>query len=630
MSLVLCFILVLSLSLYLNGTTTTNTVYDIQNDTKSQIQSEQEFGSDYNLPNVLRDEMDNRVYGYGFDVTRYGNLYLISTPNYPGYPPDSYGEADIIITKQETLIFKISYIDLNKKHNNIIKSDSHYLHDSLSMQRKGNGEIKDLSSSTSAYDYLQFVNESVRLIFNGKYGQPDTFDGGFKLKFIVVKKYQEPQQADIDLYHCSTEHYQAFAPLIECDGRRDCWLGEDESMCRTPYHSEACGLGKVDAGDSCWQVSSGRYNWLTASRECSNQGAKLVALPFPEKMTFAYQVLDTLGFLESSFLKAFDHYLPVSLTKITIDTHQVHLESIYSGMWWWMNETISYNYSVYDDQTSCGYLRLDDFVLESMSCDYAPNNNFFDAIVCQFYKSDFQPTIKRHIKLKDLYDMISIPSGLTCNEHLTREFLNCDKKGPCSLHYKSSCTMRKGNPKFENEVKQQEIELFDQSLYRKTQKNFYNFVCHDEDDIIPFSFVCDHYPQCSDRSDEDFCNYNPCIPPMISCVTSAQCITHHQFCDNVWDCIYGDDEKQCTKGETLIPPCTSTFCRVDLRGRQKTSNPYTLTDLESSDECPETHFSCHDGLCLPVNLRCNTIPDCVGHEDEVGCQRLFNCPGYYR
>ena len=47
--------------------------------------------------------------------------------------------------------------------------------------------------------------------------------------------------------------------------------------------------------------------------------------------------------------------------------------------------------------------------------------------------------------------------------------------------------------------------------------------------------------------------------------------------------------------------------------------------------CPESHFRCPSGpmVCLPVYMRCNDVYDCVGHEDEAGCDD-YACPGFYR
>ena len=56
---------------------------------------------------------------------------------------------------------------------------------------------------------------------------------------------------------------------------------------------------------------------------------------------------------------------------------------------------------------------------------------------------------------------------------------------------------------------------------------------------------------------------------------------------------------------------------------------YSAQKLASVSECPETHFICPDGMCLPVYLRCNGVYDCIGKVDEADCQE-YTCPGYYR
>ena len=52
---------------------------------------------------------------------------------------------------------------------------------------------------------------------------------------------------------------------------------------------------------------------------------------------------------------------------------------------------------------------------------------------------------------------------------------------------------------------------------------------------------------------------------------------------------------------------------------------------QTGSVCPPTHFKCENGLCAPCYMRCNTVTDCVGgeDEDEEDCQS-HTCPGYYR
>ena len=56
----------------------------------------------------------------------------------------------------------------------------------------------------------------------------------------------------------------------------------------------------------------------------------------------------------------------------------------------------------------------------------------------------------------------------------------------------------------------------------------------------------------------------------------------------------------------------------------------TLTASRRNTTCPDTHFQCPgEGYCLPVYVRCNSVYDCPGREDEKGCDR-YTCPGFYR
>ena len=56
---------------------------------------------------------------------------------------------------------------------------------------------------------------------------------------------------------------------------------------------------------------------------------------------------------------------------------------------------------------------------------------------------------------------------------------------------------------------------------------------------------------------------------------------------------------------------------------------HRITELSNDAVCPETHFQCPDGYCLPVFVLCNDLNDCPGWEDEVGCD-AYTCPGFYR
>ena len=56
---------------------------------------------------------------------------------------------------------------------------------------------------------------------------------------------------------------------------------------------------------------------------------------------------------------------------------------------------------------------------------------------------------------------------------------------------------------------------------------------------------------------------------------------------------------------------------------------YSLLSMEEGDPCPQTHFWCGPGYCLPLYVRCNGVDDCPGRQDETGCED-YGCPDFYR
>ena len=135
-----------------------------------------------------------------------------------------------------------------------------------------------------------------------------------------------------------------------------------------------------------------------------------------------------------------------------------------------------------------------------------------------------------------------------------------------------------------------------------------------------------------------------------------QCVSVRHRCNYQADCRDNSDERMCdfdvwTPNVAYLyrndnqPPFAAFFNTTDgipelkairpagrkiLDGLLTLSGQPFLPDY-SIRECPGSHFMCRDdeGPCLPVFVRCNTILDCPGREDEAGCQE-YTCPGYYR
>ena len=61
-------------------------------------------------------------------------------------------------------------------------------------------------------------------------------------------------------------------------------------------------------------------------------------------------------------------------------------------------------------------------------------------------------------------------------------------------------------------------------------------------------------------------------------------------------------------------------------GCNKKSNSYEIY-LKMSG-CGEKDFTCYDGECVSMNERCDQVPNCRDHSDEIGCQILVLEEGY--
>ena len=103
-----------------------------------------------------------------------------------------------------------------------------------------------------------------------------------------------------------------------------------------------------------------------------------------------------------------------------------------------------------------------------------------------------------------------------------------------------------------------------------------------------------------------------------------QCVPKEFRCDGIKHCWDDTDEMQCQPVDlmetTPPPPAIVHFINGTL-----IIEPLSIRTAI----CPDTHFWCPgEDYCLPVYVRCNTVYDCLGHEDEEGCGK-YTCPGFY-
>ncbi|EDW00229.1 GH12750 [Drosophila grimshawi] len=115
-------------------------------------------------------------------------------------------------------------------------------------------------------------------------------------------------------------------------------------------------------------------------------------------------------------------------------------------------------------------------------------------------------------------------------------------------------------------------------------------------DCIDNSKRCDNVPDCLDGDDEgDDCPAS-CSDMEYQCRDGSRCISVSQQCDGQVDCNDGDDEDHC---DGIVPKLRFT--------------------------CPKGKFTCRDLSCISIVHRCDGRTDCPhDRSDEEGCPCLYD------
>ncbi|KAL8591657.1 hypothetical protein ACOMHN_056773 [Nucella lapillus] len=153
------------------------------------------------------------------------------------------------------------------------------------------------------------------------------------------------------------------------------------------------------------------------------------------------------------------------------------------------------------------------------------------------------------------------------------------------------------------------------------------FGCEDQTTTLSYHLLCDFTPDCPDNSDESFCQHADC-GNTFTCF-NGQCLSYNQVCDQISHCHDGSDETNCTlfRGVAVQHPYTLSPSLVVFDNVKQ----FTSTPMDSTESCPGSHYRCPGELndCLPVYTMCNGLFDCLGRQDEDGCEDM-RCPGFFR
>ncbi|XP_025084037.1 G-protein coupled receptor GRL101-like isoform X2 [Pomacea canaliculata] len=511
---------------------------------------------------------------------------FVQTPNWIGrtrYPlMDSW--AEIPIPRHHQIMVSFQEVDIG--------GSEECRHDKISLYSEGhlNSSLIHEICTTHKPPVSLYNVSKLYIHFKSVTFYPGT---GFRLSFSFHALSALPQQLRDGRWNCSVPHWPDFRLHFPCNLVSDCVGGEDEVDC--PYTSHVCGPGFQSANGTCLQfVKTDRnISWKAASEICKSRGMLLMAAQTPTEWAATLDLLRYRPFERSFYgLVLSPPSLPYMYSQGFTGLDGIFIHFLPVDFYYGISGCFGIRFRPKDI--------LDIFL---PLCDI----NMASLLICKFAVSgdDTLPQMPVSLTANWSVDVLQCPSL-----HYTHTFLACDVESECWA------------------------DKYDNAKTCSTPLTSLppSFSCINEIQRVPYSLVCDHRPDCSDNSDENFCIFFTCPlnKKLFEC-SNKQCIPDHFRCDHFWHCADGLDELMCIHQEYIHvkkshPP--PAIIDIDSNGRLKAVEPITMKEKIM---CPETHFQCPgvDFYCLPVYVRCNGVFDCPGKQDETACD-TYTCPGYYR
>ncbi|XP_041467340.1 deleted in malignant brain tumors 1 protein-like [Lytechinus variegatus] len=172
------------------------------------------------------------------------------------------------------------------------------------------------------------------------------------------------------------------------------------------------------------------------------------------------------------------------------------------------------------------------------------------------------------------------------------------------------------------------------------------FQCYNGN-CIPDYWQCDYINDCSYNEDEQNCgeyttySWEPettesygCMPDEFSC-SNGYCIPHYWVCDHYSDCLNNEDEEYC---DYPTPNPAGHFVCSDgavIPSSEQCNGYVDCSDHSDEAFCGPTcqwyeEFECADGMCISSDQFCNGVVDCPLYgEDEWYCDYDYSSWSYY-
>ncbi|KAK4884699.1 hypothetical protein RN001_000970 [Aquatica leii] len=162
-----------------------------------------------------------------------------------------------------------------------------------------------------------------------------------------------------------------------------------------------------------------------------------------------------------------------------------------------------------------------------------------------------------------------------------------------------------------------------QTCIRGSYCELNEFYCNQSNVCIKQEQRCNHYKNCLFGEDEKNCSYHhlKCDSNQFQCKNKV-CIKKELVCNSKYDCVDKSDEDNCNKDKTSKCPSNNFKCLNGdcIESKLLCNGKKDCTD--GSDEkctnftCASHQFRCKDGSCIPYKWECDHEFDCNDKSDE--------------